>query len=77
MKRQVSYKAVCPFYHSQDPQRICCEGITDYCSTHQAFGDAKKRKEHSLKYCNDNYMECPHAQTLLKKWDEKERDNDL
>ena len=73
MKRHESYKAVCPFYRSQDPQRICCEGITDYCSTHQAFGDSKRRKEYSKNYCYSNYEECPHAQTLLRLYEETEK----
>lgn len=68
-KRYISAHALCPFYHSEDRQKIYCEGVVPGSSLHLAFGDAKEFRSYMEYYCRCNYNSCPIAKMLLAKYE--------
>lgn len=68
-KRTVSVNAVCPFYRSEDVQKVYCEGVQRGSSIHLAFGDAKDCKGYMDIYCRDDFKDCPIAAMLWRKYD--------
>lgn len=71
MKRYVSKEVDCPFYHSEDSQKIYCEGIKDGTSLHLAFGDSNERKAYRNQYCCNEFGECRIADMLYTKYEEE------
>ena len=70
-KRYVSPIAVCPFYCSESPQKVFCEGVEQGSSIHLAFGDSKQLRMYMRRYCKGDYRKCLVARTLLQKYDEE------
>ena len=69
MKRHISNEVVCPFYRSEDGQRVCCEGVEDNSSIHVVFGTPQNKQRYSLKYCCNRYDDCKVAQMLYDKYE--------
>jgi hypothetical protein len=61
---------VCPYYHSNDNNRVCCDGVTDGNTVNVVFGDPTKRKKYMECYCNsiEKYSHCKICNMLHKKW---------
>ncbi|MBP3554003.1 MAG: hypothetical protein J6K63_00030 [Clostridia bacterium] len=55
-----SAKAVCPYYHKCDSNRVCCDGVEDGTSIHLVFGDSKRQKAYRERFCNslERYQTC-------------------
>lgn len=70
MKRYCSPEALCPFYRSEDSQKIYCEGIGEGNAIHLAFGSKTHLKIHKDSYCDSEYGECPIAKMLNKKYED-------
>ena len=70
-KRYISKEALCPFYHSEDAQKIYCEGVVRQSSIHLAFVSATAMKEYMKENCCDRYMDCYIAQMLYRKYEEE------
>lgn len=70
MSKFISKYVVCPFYRRHDNNRICCEGINNDNTINLVFGDSKKLKEHTVKYCEDmnNYDRCRVCKMLSDKY---------
>lgn len=67
-KRTVSAYAICPFYRSEDPQKIYCEGVTSHSSIHNVFGDAKYKKSYEQRFCcSYDYKNCKIAKALFSR----------
>lgn len=71
-KRYVSKEAVCPFYHSEDEQKIYCEGVSDKSSIHLAFNSKIERKEYRKAKCSREYKKCRIAKMLYGKYEEQD-----
>ena len=69
MKRHISKEVLCPFYHSEDPQKICCEGVEENSSLHLAFSTPQQQREYKAVFCNKNYDACYIAAMLYKKYE--------
>ncbi len=68
MKRHISNEVLCPFYHSEDGYRICCEGVTEGSSIHIVFMSPKKKQRYSKKYCCGDYKACRVSHILYAKY---------
>lgn len=66
MKRYFSVYAVCPFYCSEDAQKIYCEGLQENTSIHLAFQSAADKKDYKKAFCCSmkNYDNCRIADML-------------
>lgn len=74
MKHYESKSAMCPFYHSEEKQKIHCEGILPYTTIHMAFMSQADLRKHKQKYCHCmDYDKCPIADMLNRKYDKKSR----
>lgn len=70
-KRIQSLRALCPFYKSEDSQRICCEGLLPRSSIHVAFADSNDRREFGRTHCKSwDYEACPLCQMHMKRYQE-------
>ena len=71
LKRYESKYAVCPFYKSEDPMKIYCEGVEDGTSIHLAFFSSSiEKKQYCRRYCQSNYCDCLIAKALFSKYEE-------
>lgn len=70
--KYISKYAVCPYYSKNEPNRICCEGVSDENNVNLVFSDVNKLKEYSKTYCNDlrGYKECAVCKMLDQKYDD-------
>lgn len=61
----------CPFYKSNSPTQIVCEGIDDSTVLKLIFGNKEECKKYMWKHCNSikNYGNCWLAQMLEGKYD--------
>lgn len=66
-KRYVDSGAQCPYYCSEEPSKIYCEGIEEGCWVHVAWGDMKKKKKYKQAYCRGNWKDCPVARMNMAK----------
>lgn len=66
-KRYVDSGAQCPYYCSEEPSKIYCEGIEEGCWVHVAWGDMKKKKKYKQAHCRENWKDCPVAQMNMAK----------
>ncbi len=64
--------AVCPYYHSNDEDRIKCEGVEPGTSTHVVFGSREARKSYKRWFCDDvgRCRKCLVHKMLDGKWGE-------
>lgn len=70
MSQYISKYAKCPYYHRNDDNRICCEGVKSSNTINLVFGDPRKLKEYGIRYCNDvnNYQNCLICKALNLKY---------
>lgn len=57
-KRYIAKNVECPFYHSEDAQKIYCDGVKPGTSVHLAFGSKTDKKEYKEKFCKSEYCSC-------------------
>lgn len=70
MKRYCSVSAACPFYHSEERQKIFCEGVEEGCSIHNSFDTPTHCTEFKERVCYTNkYDRCPIYIGLLSKYE--------
>lgn len=57
---------VCPYYHSDQQGKICCEGVQDNTYNHLVFQNCLDKYPYMHKYCcsMDNYDNCRIADML-------------
>lgn len=65
----LSKDVLCPYYHKDVQNKICCEGIDDG-TIHLNFTSAQKRIAYERARCCTDYKLCPIAQLLDRKWGE-------
>ena len=70
-KRYISAYAECPFYHSEDEQKIYCEGVDDNSSIQLAFNSKTERRNYRRKKCEEDHKGCKIAKMLYGKYEEK------
>ena len=56
----LSKYVVCPYYHRNDDNRICCEGTSSKNTINLVFEDSKKLKNYTTNFCSDiqGYKKC-------------------
>lgn len=71
MSCYISKYVVCPFYHRNDTNRICCEGVSKTNTVNLVFESPKKTLEYEKQFCDemDRHKECLVYQMLMKKWE--------
>ena len=68
--------AICPYFQSEDPTTIKCEGIVQLIQAealyHVRFPNKECKKHFMRCYCenNDNWDKCPYAALLESTYDE-------
>ncbi len=62
----------CPYYRSNDENRIKCEGVEPGTSTHIVFGSVDAQRAYKKWFCNDviRCSECLVHRMLDGKWGE-------
>lgn len=73
-KRYESSEVDCPFYHSETPQKLYCEGVAAGTSIHLAFESASRMKQYRAEHCCSNYDGCIIAAMLFGKYEDGESD---
>ena len=68
MKRHISNEVLCPFYHSEDSNRICCEGLEEDSTIHVVFSSSKRKTAYSRRYCCSEYKACKMSGILYAKY---------
>lgn len=69
MKRYVDDSVRCPFYKSEERQKIFCEGLIPRSSSIQAFATPKAQKDYEDYYCKKCWEKCLVACTLNRKYE--------
>lgn len=64
-KRYIDSGIRCPYYCSEEPSKIYCEGIEEENWLHVAWGDAKRKKKYKQERCRGNWWDCPVAKINL------------
>ena len=54
----------CPYYCSEEPSKIYCEGPSEENWIHRAWGDEKKKKAFKKRVCRGDYHSCMIAAAL-------------
>lgn len=62
-----SEKVKCPFYDEETRNSIKCEGTFSR-TCNQNFINSKAKQKHKEKYCNYDYLSCPHYEQVNKKY---------
>lgn len=70
-KRYIAKNVECPFYHSEDAQRLYCDGVQPGTAIHLAFGSKTDLKAYKAKFCLKNHHECRMAGMLYEKYQEE------
>ena len=60
-KRYVDAGARCPYYCSEAPSKIYCEGFQTRQWVHLAWQSERDRKRYKRDYCRGNWEDCPIA----------------
>lgn len=68
MKNKISKEVECPYYHSEQTQKILCEGVNGYTSLHLAFAGRAKMAAYKKEVCCKNWESCLIAQMHNRKW---------
>lgn len=76
-KRYESSEVDCPFYHSETPQKLYCEGVKDGTSIHLAFASSLMMKQYREEHCCSNYDSCIIAGMLFQKYEDGESDEQV
>lgn len=68
----ISKYAVCPFYHRNDTNRICCEGVEDNNTINIVFGAKQDMLAYEKHFCDniERHKKCLVYQMLNKKYEE-------
>lgn len=68
-KRYIDPKARCPYYHSEDAQKIYCDGVQEGTAIHLAFGSKTDKKDYKQEFCKEEFGSCKIA-GMMKKGEE-------
>lgn len=60
-KRMKDPYVVCPYYCSEDPQHIYCEGVEPGNWIHLAWGSKTDKQKYKRDTCKRNWKSCPIA----------------
>lgn len=63
-KRYIAKNVECPFYHSEDAQKIYCDGPELGSWLHLAFGSKTDLKIYKAKFCCCDFGKCAIAKML-------------
>ena len=66
----VSAEVVCPFYQSEFPKKIKCEGFVDNVFIHVFFTSNAKKNRHKAVFCEclEEHVNCPVYQMAAQKY---------
>lgn len=69
-KRRESRCAKCPFYDSEEAQKVVCEGVEENTGIHLCFGTPASQSEYKKIYCYNSYEYCIIYRALCSKYDD-------
>lgn len=60
----------CPYYRRSDPNRLCCEGLSERNTINLVFEDTKMESAYKQEYCCslENYNNCMVCAMLNRKY---------
>lgn len=60
LNSRIAKYVVCPYYLSDQPSKILCEGIQDKAYMHLVFQNCNDKKPYMTTFCcdNENYKNC-------------------
>lgn len=61
----------CPYYHRNNGNMICCEGVDETTTLNLTFTSKKRINEYVNTYCNCDYKQCRVHKMLDEKWSDK------
>lgn len=67
-KRRESKCAKCPFYDSEEAQKVVCEGVEVNTGIHICFETPASQKNYKRCFCYNNYEECIIYKALNSKY---------
>lgn len=59
--QHISKRALCPYYHKHDANKVFCEGYEDIARIQPYFTESETKVRHMRKYCEGNWAKCPVA----------------
>ena len=65
-KRYIDSGVQCPYYCSEDPSKLYCEGFEEGLWLHLAWGDQKRKKKYKLSRCRGRWQDCPVAKMKME-----------
>lgn len=68
-KRRESRCAKCPFYDSEEAQKVVCEGVKENTGIHICFETPASQKEYKHEFCYNNYQGCIIYKALYGKYE--------
>lgn len=64
-----SQSALCPFYQSEVPQSIKCEGVEDGTALHMTFDSRDHKTAYKERFCCGKYYNCILCMMLEAKYE--------
>lgn len=68
-KRRESRCAKCPFYDSEEAQKVVCEGVKENTGIHICFETPASLREYKIEFCYNNYQGCIIYKALYSKYE--------
>ena len=69
-KRRESRCAKCPFYDSEEAQKVVCEGVKENTGIHLCFETTASQKEYKSEFFYNYYQSCIIYKALDSKYEE-------
>lgn len=61
---------ICPYYHTNEMQKMKCDGVMGTIATHLIFESDAQKKKYMVKYCCREWKCCYYARMLEMMWEE-------
>lgn len=61
---------MCPFYDSEEAQKVICEGVIENTHIHLCFDTPDALKEYKRKFCYDDFESCIIHTALCTKYED-------
>lgn len=70
-KRRESKCAKCPFYDSEEAQKVICEGVIENTKIHICFDTPDALKQYKKIFCYNDYQNCIIHKALSVKYEDE------
>lgn len=59
--QHISKRALCPWYHKHDANRVFCTGVEEITRVQPYFTESAAKIRYMKKYCEGDWANCPVA----------------